>query len=229
MLGKKYVETLLCLGVALSLWSSATMGADILFISSMQEEHMPGDDALKAFIEGLGHTVTYFDDAEDEATSEAAAAAADVVFVSESVSSSEIRTEITEIETPMVITECWGWDEMGLTLGGGAGLEVATTEIEIVAPEHPLAAGLSGIVSVITDLVSDRGAARFALGMAGDQATVIARATLSDGVTYDVIYVYEKGAELPVPPADGSPRVAADIRVCLGFDEQSYLVWNENA
>jgi hypothetical protein len=205
------------------------MGADILFISSMQEEHMPGDDALKAFIEGLGHTVTYFDDAEDEATSEAAAAAADVVFVSESVSSSEIRTEITEIETPMVITECWGWDEMGLTLGGGAGLEVATTEIEIVAPEHPLAAGLSGIVSVITDLVSDRGAARFALGMAGDQATVIARATLSDGVTYDVIYVYEKGAELPVPPADGSPRVAADIRVCLGFDEQSYLVWNENA
>ena len=118
MLRKKYVMTLLCLGVALSLWNSVTIGANILFISSMSEEHMPGDDALKAFIEGLGHTVTYFDDGEDEATSEAAAAAADMVFLSESVSSGEIRTEITEIETPMVITESWGWDEMGLIIGG---------------------------------------------------------------------------------------------------------------
>lgn len=229
MFEKKFVSALLCTGVLIGLLSSVSFGAEILFISSMQEEHMPGDDMLKAFIEGLGHTVTYFDDDEDEATTEAAAAAADMVFISESVSSGQIRTEITEIETPMVITECWGWDEMGLTLGGGAGLEVATTDIEIVAPGHPLAAGLTGTVSVLTDLVSDRGTARFALGMAGNQATVIARATLSDGVTYDVIFVYEKGAELPVPPADGSPREAADIRVCLGFDEQSYLVWNENA
>ncbi len=229
MLEKKYVRTLLCLGVVLSLWSSATIGAEVLFISSLQEEHMPGDDMLKALIEGLGHTVTYFDDDEDEAATEAAAAAADVVFISESVGSGGIRTEITEIETPMVITEAWGWDEMGLTLGGGAGSDVATTEIEIVAPEHPLAAGLTGTVSVITDLASDRGTARFGQGMAGAQATVIATATLADGQTYDVIFVYEKGAELPVPPADGSPRVAADIRVCLGFDEQSYLVWNENA
>ncbi|MCP4610222.1 MAG: DUF1349 domain-containing protein [Planctomycetes bacterium] len=229
MFGKKYVRTLLCLGFVLSLWSSATIGAEILFISSMSEEHMPGDDMLKAFIEGLGHTVTYFDDDEDEATTEVAAAAADMVFISESVGSGGIRTEITEIETPMVVTECWGWDEMGLTLGGGAGQEVATTEIEIVAPEHPLAAGLSGIVSVLTDIEGDRGIARFGQGMAGDQATVIATATLADGQTFDVIFVYEKGAELPVPPADGSPREAADIRVCLGFDERSNLIWNENA
>jgi cystathionine beta-lyase/cystathionine gamma-synthase len=112
MLGKKYVRTLLCLCVVLSLWSSATIGAEVLFISSMQEEHMPGDDMLKAIIEGLGHTVTYFDDDEDEAATEAAAAAADVVFISESVGSGGIRDEITEIETPMVITEAWGWDEM---------------------------------------------------------------------------------------------------------------------
>ncbi len=231
MLGKKYVMILLCLSVALSLWSSATMGADVLFISSMSEEHMPGDDALKAFIEGLGHTVTYFDDGEDEATSEAAAAAADLVFISESVSSSQIRTEITEIETPMVITESWGWDEMGLITGGGVDApDVATTDIEIIAPGHPLAAGFSGTVSVLTDIVSERGPARFGgHGTAGSAATIIARATLSDGLTWDIIFVYEKGAELPVPPADGSPRVAADIRVCLGFDEQSYLVWNENA
>ena len=226
---KKTVGTLLCLLLILGFLASQAMGADILFIAAMEDPFIEGDDMLKAFMEGLGHTVTYFDDAEDEATTEAAAAAADMVFISESVSSGQIRTEITEIETPMVITEAWGYDEMGLTLGTGEGLEVATTEIEIVAPGHPLAAGLTGTVSVLTDITSPRGTARFATGQAGSAGTVIATATLSDGVTYDVIFVYEKGAELPVPPADGSPRVAADIRVCLGFDEQSFLAWNENA
>jgi len=229
MLKKKFVGTLLCMVVALNFSATETIGGNILFIAAMDEPYIAGDDALKAFLEGLGHTVTYFDDGKDEPTTEAAAAAADVVFISESVSSSQIRTEITEIETPMVITEAWGYDEMGLTLGTGEGIAVATTEIEIIAPEHPLAAGLSGTVSVLTNIASSRGPARFTTGRAGSDATVIARATLSDGVTYDVIFVYEKGATLPVPPADGSPRVAADIRVCLGFDEQSYLVWNENA
>jgi len=32
-----------------------------------------------------------------------------------------------------------------------------------------------------------------------------------------------------VAPADGSAQVAADIRVCFGFDERSTLVWNDNA
>ena len=66
-------------------------------------------------------------------------------------------------------------------------------------------------------------------GIAGGEATVVARATLLDGQTYDVIFIYEKGARLPVAPIDGSPPVAADMRICLGFDEQSYLLWNENA
>jgi len=229
MFKKRFVRFLPCLAVVLCFSVTGAIGANVLFISAMDDATKPGDDMLKAFIEGLGHTVTYFDDGEDEATTETAAAEADVVFISESVSSGQIRTEITEIETPMVITESWGWDEMGLTLGGGAGQDVASTEIEIVEPGHPLAAGLTGTVSVLTDLASDRGVARFGQGIAGDQATVIATATLADGQTYDVILVYEKGAELPVPPADGSPREAADIRVCLGFDERSFLVWNDNA
>ena len=231
MFEKKFAGILICLVLALSFSATAVRGADILFISAMDEATGPGDEALRLFIEGLGHTVTMFDDGESEADTEIAAAAADLVFISESVSSSQIRTEITEIETPMVITESWGWDEMGLITGGDEDApDVATTDIEIVEPGHPLAAGFSGTVSVLTDIVSERGPARFGgHGAAGSAATVIATATLSDGLTWDIIFVYEKGAELPVPPADGSPREAADIRVCLGFDEQSYLVWNENA
>jgi hypothetical protein len=229
MLKKKFVRSLLCLLLILSFSASGARAANILFISAIDETFQPSDDVIIAYLEGLGHTLTILDDDEDEPTTEAAAAEADVVFISESVSSGRIRLEITEIETPMVISEAWAYDEMGLTLGTGEGLEVATTDIEIVAPGHPLAAGLTGTVSVLTEIESPRGTARFATGRCGDNGTVVATATLSDGVTYDVIFYYEKGAPLPVPPADGSPRIAADIRVCLGFDEQSYLVWNDNA
>jgi len=229
MYHRKLSVNLLCLAAALSLSATGVMGNNILFITSMEDEHIPGDDALKAFMEGLGHTVTYMDDDESEADMETAATEADLVFISESVSSSKVREKITEVEKPMVITECWAWDEMGLTLGGGAGQDVATTEIEIVEPGHPLAAGLNGTVSVLTDISGDLGTARFAQGIAGNEATVIARATLLDGQTYDVILVYEKGAALAAAPTDGSPQFAADIRVCLGFDYRSYPIWNENA
>jgi len=214
---------------ALGLSAAAASGANILFLSAMDPVMQPGDDALKAFIEGLGHTVTYLDDDADEKETEEAAAAADLVYISESVGSAKVRLEIPEVEVPMVITEAWAYDEMGLTLGTGEGIDVASTDIEIVLPGHPLTAGLTGTVTVLTDLQSSRGPARFSTGRASEDATVVARATLSDGGTYDVLWVYEKGAKLAVPPADGSPQIAADIRVCLGFDEQSYLAWNENA
>ncbi len=229
MFQKKIAGTLLCLVVLLGFSAVSAMGSNILFITSFEDEHMPGDDALKVFMEGLGHTVTYLDDDEDEATTEAAAIEADLVFISESVGSGKVREEITEIETPMVITESWAWDEMGLTKGGGAGQDVVSTDIEIVEPGHPLAAGLSGTVSVLTDISGDLGVARFSNGIAGDEATVIARAKLTDGQTYDVVMVYEKGAALAVPPTDGSAAVAADIRICIGFDYRSYPLWNLNA
>ena len=237
MFEKKIVETILCLVVALALSANATMGADILFITALNydapvgdDQSMVGDEALKAYLESLGHTVTFFDDDEDEATTEAAAAAADAVFISETVSSGNIKNEITEVPTLMVVAEPWAWDEMGLTEGSGSGDDVATTDIEIVEPGHFLAAGLSGTVPVLTDITGpDWGTARLGKGIAGPEATVIATATLSDGQTYDVIFVYEKGAKLAQAPADGSDQVAADIRVCLGFDVRSYPLWNDNA
>jgi len=235
MLENKSVKFALFLVLMLCFFSNGVKAANILFIAALDETEelmQQGDDAIKAYLEGLGHTVTYFDDDEDEPTTEAAAMAADVVFISESASSARIRLEITEIETPMVITEAWAYDEMGLatlTPDVDEQIDVATTDIEIIAPGHPLAADLTGTVSVLDAIESERGTARFSTVIPGSEATVIAQATLSDGVTYDVIFYYEKGAQLALPPADGSPRVAADIRVCLGFDEISYLAWNENA
>jgi hypothetical protein len=194
----------------------------------MNAEDMPGEDTIKAFLEALGHTVMYIDDNEDEATTETAALAADVVFISESVGSGNIKNEITEVAVPIIVGEPWAWDEMGMTEGGGGDDAAVTTDIEIVAPEHYMAAGLSGTVAVLTDITSALGPCNLGKGITGLEATVIATATLADGVTYDVIFVYEKGAALAVAPADGSPQVAADIRIGMGFHENCYPVLGDN-
>jgi hypothetical protein len=223
---KKCVNCWLCF-VVLAFSAVSAGGANILYISSMDPTHQAGEDALKAFMEGLGHTVTYFDDDESQAATRAAAAAADLVFISESVSSSRVANEITSIAVPMVITESYVWDEMGLTAGAGAVVAFEDTTIQIVNPSHFLAAGLSGTVTVLNSLTG-RDAARFANCKVGGGGVVIARATAA-GQTYDMFMVYDKGVALAQAPGDGSPPFAADIRVCLGLDEQSYLAWNKNA
>lgn len=226
MLSKQFVKSLLFIVVLLGFSATTAIGADILFITA--DPTNPQDAVIKNFLEGLGHTVTYIDDNEDEPTTESAAAAADLVYISESVSSGQISTEITEIETPMIVAEPWAWDEMGLTDGGGGGTEVATTEITIVDPGHYLAAGLSGTIQVLTG-IGDTEIARFGNGLPGIGATVIATATLSDELTYDVLFVYEKGSTLAVSPADGSPQTAADTRICMFYDLRSISLLNENA
>jgi len=224
MFRTKCLRSLLLLLTILCLSATEVRGADILFVTAEVDPLRAGDAPIVEFLEGLGHTVILIDDNEDEPTTEAAAREADVVFISESVGSGNIRTEITEIETPIIVAEAWGWDEMGLNSDTQGGLTVASTNIDIVKPNHFLAAGLSGTVQVL----DATGGSRLGTGIAGSQATVIARAALSDGQTYDVLYVYEKGAALPVAPADGSPQVAAEMRICFGFDELSVVNWNDN-
>ena len=206
--------------------ATATGEANILFVSSMTAAV---DDDLKAFMEGLGHTVTYIDDDEDESTTEAAAVAADLVFISESVSSGKIKDEITEVAVPMIVGEAFAWDEMGLSEGGGGDDDAVTTDVGIVDPGHYMAAGLSGTVAVLTDITSALGVCQLGKGVTGPAGTAIATATLADGVTYDIIFVYEKGTAMPVAPIDGSAQVAADIRIGYGFHANCYPVLTDNA
>jgi len=84
-------------------------------------------------------------------------------------------------------------------------------------------------VPVLTKIAGTGGTAQFANGHAGGQATVIATATLADGQTYDVLLVYDMGAKLAAPPANGSPQVAAETRIGMFFHYYAYDVLNENA
>ncbi|UCG58515.1 MAG: LamG domain-containing protein, partial [Phycisphaerales bacterium] len=210
MSGKTFATSILCLLVVVGFAATAATGADILFVSSLETDHMPGDDAIKAFFEGLGHTVTYIDDDEDEPTTEAAAAAADLVYISESVGSGAIREEITEIETPMIVGEPYAWDEMGLTTDTARNQIPDSVNITIVSAGHPMAAGYSGDVPVFTGL---SGGDLIPVGTTGGGAVVIATASGDRQTDAHVLFVYEKDAALAAPPADGSPQVAADTRI----------------
>jgi len=230
MLKKRLAGILLCLVAALGFSAAGASGAEILFIvNDPTLATYPNDALLGDFFKSLGHTVTYFDDGAAEAAMETAAAAADLVWISETVGSANVANKITEIATPMVVGEPYAWDEMGMMVGTGSTSDVATTDITIVNPGHLLAAGLSGTVPVLTKIAGSAGTAQFAHGRVGGDGTVIATATLADGQTYDTLIVYDKGAKLAAPPGNGSPQVAADIRIGMFFHYYAYDVLNDNA
>ncbi len=125
----------------------------------------------------LGHHVTMMPDDTDEAEMQAAADAVDLIIVPESVGSTAVSTKLTATSTPIINMEAFLQDELqfvdpdsqsvdpGSPEGGAGGtVENPTGEVEvghfgsipdetdivIVDPSHPLAAGLSGRVTVYT-------------------------------------------------------------------------------
>ena len=123
----------------------------------------------------LGHRVTMMPDNTAEAEMQAAADAADLIIIPESVISNSVGTKLTATSTPLINMEAFLQDDFqfvdpaGVTVDpgspeGGAGgtVEEPTgevrvghfgaianeTDIVIVDPSHPLAAGLSGRVTV---------------------------------------------------------------------------------
>lgn len=74
------------------------------------------DDLLrKATFRGLDYNVTLIDDGDAQATYDSAVAANDVVYVSESVQSSELATKLLDAPIGVVIEEGYAYDVFGLT------------------------------------------------------------------------------------------------------------------
>ena len=211
MLETKLVRYLVCLVVVLGFSATGARGGDILFVIDDLANLHGGDAVIKHFFEGLGHTVMYFDDDEDEITTECAAAAVDLVYISESVSSEKIKNEITEIETPIIVAEPYCFFEMGMSSVEAADQTLDSVSIRIIEPDHPLAAGYSGNVAVLTE--PDESTLIPGPSRAGGDAVVIAKGSGDRQKNADVYFVYDKGATLARPAGDGSGRVAADIRI----------------
>jgi len=202
--------------VSMSLYSANDGGSNILFVvgdengTSATGEGI-GDVIIFNRLETeLGHNVKLgFDDAPADEL-QRAAAKADLVIVSESVTSRKLLDKLKPVETPIINYEAFVQDDLGLTAlepGGDPGeppenaygVRDKETDITIVTPSHPLAAGRTGNVTVYHE------PKQITWGTVSKSAEVVA--ILPGEKRGATIYVYRKGSEL----FDGT--IAAGLRV----------------
>jgi hypothetical protein len=124
-----------------------------------------GDQAVADRLGGLGFDVTF--------VGAAAAATADadgkaLVVITSNVSTSSLGTKFEDVGQPVIIYKPWAYDAMEMTPGNGGSTMV--TSIDIVDPFHPLAAGSSGLVQIVT------ASQRVATGSPAPGASVVATA-----------------------------------------------------
>lgn len=132
--------------------------AEILMVGNDPDPTFGDDAAVFDYLSGiLGHDVTYL--AGADAVREDGANV-DLIVISSTLGSGTVRGKFTGLPTPIL-----NWEEAimdGATAAGnlsmGAGSEngraIQGTEIEILDPSHPLAAGLSGIVEISFDPIA---------------------------------------------------------------------------
>ena len=187
----------------------------------------------------LGHHVTMMPDNTEEAEMQAAADAADLIIIPESVTSTRVRTKLTATSIPVINMEAFLQDEFqfvdpdGVSVDpgspeGGAGGTVedptgevdvghfgsipGETDIVIVDPSHPLAAGLSGRVTGYTIPAEINWAVREVLA-SGVQSV----AALPDYPEAQSIYYILPGDAL----YDGSP--SPNLRISLFTENNNDL------
>jgi hypothetical protein len=154
----------------------------------------------------LGYTVTVVDDAASVA---ADANGKQVVVISSSSVSGSVNTKFRTTTVPVVTWEPGLFDDLGMTALGTSEV-TGQQNLAIVAPGHPLAAGLSGTIAV-TSVTSP-----FAAGSPNANATVVARIP---GATTASLFAYELGATMP-------GLVAPARRVALFMSDNTAAVFN---
>jgi hypothetical protein len=113
----------------------------------------------------------------------------DYIYMSESNSSGDLKAKFIDVPYPILSCEMWIGDEMGFTGSekniDNGNSEFVYKEVKIASPDHPIAAGLNGNVTVL----SSKGIMGF--GKPGGDVTIIASAP--DDSEKAFIYAYEKG------------------------------------
>jgi hypothetical protein len=146
------------------------------------------ESGLVSRLHGLGFTVTL---ADDNTVTPADATGRSVVLISQSVGSTVLGAKLRSVPQPVVIWKPAVYGDMGMTAVGANGA-TGTTAVSIIAPGHPLAAGRSGTVQVITTSLP------LGWGQVTAAATVVATVKGLSG-----LFVYPAGAQMSGLTAPG--------------------------
>jgi hypothetical protein len=148
-----------------------------------------GDNAAKIRLENLGFTVTVKVANNNLVTGDADGKA--VVVISSTVNDGSVNTKFRYVAVPVVSWESAVLDDLAMTAatsGNFGATTVAQTNVNIVSPAHPMAAGLSGSVPVTSP------GTNFSWGI--PNVTAVTIAALIGEPTKFVIFGYESGATM---------------------------------
>lgn len=185
LLGTTLISAPLPSAVALAQSCSAKK---ILFVGSTAPLEAR-DEPLRVYLFALGNEVTV---RSAVAVQAADANGKDLIVISESVESVQVNTKLRDVPVPVVTWEGWLQDDFqmtGPTANVDYGENLGQQSLRIVNPNHPLAAGFTGVVTTVTN---DRN--KFQWGRPNANATVVA-VDVANGQNA-MIYAYEAGAAM---------------------------------
>ena len=188
----KYYVT--ALGDAELASGTATLNASahgkILFVHAATAS--PGDLVLRDRMTALGFDVTEKSDAQLASSD---AAGQDVVVVSETVTSGNVNTKLTNVAVPVLDMEPSLLDDLRMTSASTSdyGTTGNQTQINLVDSTHPLSAFLSGVRTINTT------GGTYLRGNPGGDVSVVGR-LVSSGAPAG-IFGYELGVQMASMPA----------------------------
>jgi hypothetical protein len=147
-----------------------------------------GDTAIRNRLESLGYNVVVKAAAS---TTTGDATGKTLVVVSSTVASADVNTKFRTVAVPVVTWEASIFDDMGMTgtvSGTDFGTQASQTQLNVVAAAHPMAAGLSGLVTASAS-------STYSWGVPNANAARVARS--SGNTTRYVMFGYDVGAAMP--------------------------------
>ena len=184
---------------------------DVLFLAGGTTLN-PSDSAIRDLIAGLGFNVVVVD---DDLSTDVDGIGKKLIVVSSTVASASITTKFRNATAPVLTWEQSNQDDFGMTGdvdGTDRGTVPGQTQVEIVDPAHPMAAGFTGLNTVAT------AGTDFSWGLPNTNAVRIA--TLAGTPNRVVIYGYEAGTNMM------GGFVAPGRRVMVFMSDNTYAVLN---
>jgi hypothetical protein len=192
----------------LLLWTTTTTRNALFAVGSSNLG--TGDAAVKTRLENLGYTVTVQVSNNGLLTSQADGKA--VVVISSTVNDGNVTNKFRHVAVPVVVWEPLVFDDMGMTgttSNTHFGTLASQTQVNIVTPSHPMAAGLSSGAPVPVASPSST----FAWGKTTANAVKIA-ALVSDATKFP-IFGYDAGVNMPGADGVSAGLDAPSRRVAL--------------
>lgn len=183
-------------------------GGDVLFVAG-SPNLSTSDQVIQNQFELLGYTVTVQD---DDLSSDSDAIDKELVFISESVSSSKVTNKFANIAIPVISAEAYVFDDMGLTgaiKNSDYGALTEQTKLIVDSTNSDLTTELSGEITVF-DVPS-----KISWGISNNTALSIA--TLANTSNQAGIFAYDEGTTL----VNGDIAAARRVGFFIGSNAQN--------